>query len=259
MEFSNRYIVLFTIVVSLVCAFGVSSMAVALKEPQAVNRELDRKANVLRVAGLLPPGEKLTKERSDELFKDIVEKVIDRTTGEVLEGVDPRSVNPFPDSKDPSKSDPVPSAYRLTQVAGMPKRLLIYEVNAPGHECLILPIWGNGLWSTLFGYLAVAKDASRTLGITYYQHAETPGLGGEVDSVGFKKQFSDGKQLYDEAGRPLISVVKAGTSVDDKKHFQVDGLSGATITGNGVHAMLQLWLSEHGYGKYLQARRTNGT
>jgi Na+-transporting NADH:ubiquinone oxidoreductase subunit C len=47
--------------------------------------------------------------------------------------------------------------------------------------------------------------------------------------------------------------------VDDKKHFQVDGLSGATITGNGVHFMLQLWLSEHGYGKYLQARRPNGT
>jgi Na+-transporting NADH:ubiquinone oxidoreductase subunit C len=136
---------------------------------------------------------------------------------------------------------------------------VIYEVNTEGHECLILPIWGNGLWSTLYGYLAVTKDASRTLGITYYQHAETPGLGGEVDSASFKGQFQAGKQLYDPSGKPIITVVKAGTGVDDKKHFQVDGLSGATITGNGVNAMLKLWLSEYGYGKYLLNLRQSGT
>jgi len=87
------------------------------------------------------------------------------------------------------------------------------------------------------------------MGITYYEHGETPGLGGEVDNPAWKAQWV-GKDAYDDEGQPRVTVVKAGTVTD--AGYQVDGMSGATITSNGVSAMIELWLGEHGYGKFLR-------
>lgn len=253
MEFSNRYVIFFTVLLSLVCAFGVSTSAVMLKSRQEANQLLDRQANILRVAGLIEPGAKVTAEEAATFFESINTVVIDRETGEPTD-IDPVSFDAHAESKVEETSKEVPDPHGRTQVSGLPDHLLVYEVQTPGKECYVIQIWGNGLWSTLFGYMALSSDLQNVVGITYYEHGETPGLGGEVDNPNWKALWP-GKRAFDEQGQPLVEVVKAGAVAPNKADWQIDGMSGATITTNGVSWMVQLWLGDYGYGPYFDRIR----
>jgi len=113
---------------------------------------------------------------------------------------------------------------------------------------VVLPVYGKGLWSTLYGYLALKKDIETVQGLTFYEHGETPGLGGEVDNANWKAQWV-GRQVYDETGTPALGVSKGPAPEEDP--FLVDGLSGATITSIGVSNLVQYWVSDEAYGSYL--------
>ena len=109
------------------------------------------------------------------------------------------------------------------------------------------------LWSTLYGFLALDARTFEIQGITFYQHGETPGLGGEIDNPKWKALWP-GKRAFDENMNPVIEVVKGQASADN----EVDGLSGATMTSRGVTNLLRFWLGENGYGPYLKWFRTAG-
>ena len=137
----------------------------------------------------------------------------------------------------------------------VPKNALVYEVLKDGQvDEIILPIEGKGLWSVLYGYIALAPDGNSVRGITFYEHGETPGLGGEVDNPRWKALWP-GRKVYDERGRVQIMVKKgpAGPAESDPHH--VDGLSGATLTSRGVTNMLRFWLGEQGFGTFLDHYR----
>src|SRR5690606_36265681 len=129
---------------------------------------------------------------------------------------------------------------------------VVYLVNdQDGLQKVILPIKGYGLWSTLYGFLALETDANTVVGLVFYEHAETPGLGGEVDNPNWRAKWV-GKEVYDNSGNVAISVLKG--SVDEssaRAKYLVDGLSGATLTARGVHNMLHFWLGENGYKSFL--------
>lgn len=256
MDFSNRYILIFSLVLCLACSMAVSLLAVGLKERQDANKLLDRRTNVLGVAGLIEAGEKPTAEEVATLFEEIETLVIDRRSGEILSDVDADTVDPLKEAKDPAISTETPKAFaKSTQVKRLPDRLVAYRVNAEGHECLVFPIHGNGLWSTLYGFLAVKPDLEYVAGITYYEHGETPGLGGEVENPRWKGQWP-GKRLLDAEGNVVLSVVKAGAVQDEQT--EIDGMSGATITSRSVSSMIELWLGDEGYGPFLdQLRKVN--
>ena len=126
----------------------------------------------------------------------------------------------------------------------------VYAVKADDGSirCYILPIHGYGLWSTLYGFIAIEPDAQTVYGLGFYDHAETPGLGGEVDNPKWKAQWP-GKKLYNEQGELAIEVVKSG-QVKDPEH-QVDGLAGASLTTMGVSHLVRFWMSEAGFGPFL--------
>ena len=116
---------------------------------------------------------------------------------------------------------------------------------------VVIPIHGYGLWSTLYGFLALESDLQTISGITFYEHGETAGLGGEVDNPAWKSQWQ-GKTLY-EAGEVRLEVLKGTVnpaSADAK--YQVDGLSGATLTSRGVNNLISYWMGEDGFGPVLQ-------
>ena len=117
----------------------------------------------------------------------------------------------------------------------------------PSQDQIILPIRGRGLWSTLWGYIALSKDANTIHGITFYQHRETPGLGGEVDNPRWKAQWR-GKQAIRD-GEVVLQVMRWGQVTDPSR--QIDGLAGATITTAGVDRLVRFWLGDQGFGKYL--------
>ena len=138
----------------------------------------------------------------------------------------------------------------------VPDEALIYEVMKDDQlKSIIIPIEGYGLWSTLYGYLAIAPDLTTILGITYYDQKETAGLGGEVENPAWKAKWV-GRKAFDERGRIKIAVNKGPAGPPDEDPYRVDGLSGATITSRGVTNMLHFWLGQEGFGSYLSRLRS---
>jgi Na+-transporting NADH:ubiquinone oxidoreductase subunit C len=224
---------------------------VVLRARQEVNAELDRRKNVLAAAGALDPDEDVTRETIEERFAAFQVAAVDLRTGQEdpsfkVAGYDARRA-----LGDPARSRPAPP--NDAQIARVPNHLLVYKQrSAEGAlELLVLPVEGKGLWSTMYGFLALGPDLQTIRGLTFYQHGETPGLGGEVDNPRWKALWT-GRRAFDDRGTPVIEVTRgrAGPAATDP--HRVDGLAGATITSRGVTEMLQFWLGPAGYGPYLQ-------
>ncbi len=257
-------------VLCVVCSLVVSVAAVGLKDKQEENKLLDRQKNILDAAGLSygeygKPASELSRDQIDELYSWVSEELVDLQTGEfVTEEMDPANYDPREAAEREADSIPITDPEYDPGVARREKIAKIYKVSKPGSESfqqLVLPVYGKGLWSTLYGYLALRSDLKTIQGLTFYQHAETPGLGGEVDNPAWKSQW-EGQQLYDEEGVPAALVYKG--SAPDGNPYAVDGLSGATITARGVTNLLRYWASEDGYGVFLdnvrnQQRETAGS
>ena len=230
--------------VCLVCAIVVSTAAVALRPLQEANRVLDRQVNILRAADMYEPGMDV-----QAAFETIERRFVNIETGEEVE---------MPDSYDQRRAsrDPEQSRRLSDDPASIRRQAKVAEVYLARTEQgelnrIILPVHGYGLWSTMYGFLALEPDARTVAGIGFYEHGETPGLGGEIDNPRWQQNW-EGKKLFDDDGNVAIQVIKgtvdAGTA--DREH-KVDGLSGATLTANGVSYMVRFWVGEQGFGPYL--------
>ena len=254
---SVAYTFIFATVVCLFFSVIVSSAAVSLKEQQEANAVLDRQKKVLAVTGLMPAGESWTADKIESTFNDKIKaKVIDLKTGEYVDGVDAAAYDQQKASRDPERSIEAPD--NRAKVGRIPHHALVYHLVADGNvDMLVLPVEGKGLWSTLYGYLALDKDVNTVRGLTLYQHAETPGLGGEVDNPKWKSLWPN-RKVYDENGKVKIAVIKGTAGSPEEDPYNVDGLSGATITANGVSYLLQFWLSQDAFGPYLSKFKQQG-
>jgi len=254
MQHSTSYIVGFAVTICLVCALFVAGSAVGLRERQEANILLDRQKKVLTVAGLMEDGANLPREEIVATFEaSILQKVIDLKTGVLNEDVDVAAFDQQQEARNPETSSTAPE--NKSKVRRLPNNALVFDVVENGElKALILPIEGYGLWGTLYGYIALAPDARTIVGITFYQHKETPGLGGEVDNPRWKAQWP-GRLAFDDRGNPAIGVKKGVAGSIEEDPYNVDGLSGATITSRGVTALVRFWLGENGFGPYLASYR----
>lgn len=248
MRHSAAYTILFAGAVCIVCAVLVSTSAVSLSGRQQLNAQLDKQKNVLYAAGLADPSEPLGRGEILKRFENIRAIVIDLASGEETD-IDPATFDQAKAAADPEAGREAPA--NRSAIKRIPRHALVYHVMRNGEAAMcVIPIEGYGLWSTLYGFLAVGRDGNTIRGLTFYQHGETPGLGGEVDNPKWKALWP-GRLIYDQAGNPAIRVVKGRAGNPREAPHRVDGLSGATITGNGVSMMLEFWLGEHGFRKYL--------
>jgi Na+-transporting NADH:ubiquinone oxidoreductase subunit C len=210
--------------VSLVCSSFVASAAVLLKPRQVANALLDMRRNILDVAGLFDPEGDV-----NEIYESIERRVVDLESGAYVEAIDPEA---------------------------NPERAIVYLVRQDEElSKIILPVSGYGLWSTLYGFLALEADGNTVADITFYAHGETPGLGDFISKPAWRELWR-GKRVFDESGNLMIEVVKGRVPTDDPlADYHVDGVSGATLTGNGVTKLLQHRLGDDGYGPYLRNLR----
>ncbi|CAA6816894.1 MAG: Na(+)-translocating NADH-quinone reductase subunit C (EC [uncultured Thiotrichaceae bacterium] len=238
----------------LVCSILVSGAAVVLKPLQDANKAFDKKKNILQIAGLMEEGKSV-----DELFKQIEPRVIDMATGEYVEGIDPVTYDQRKAANDPKQNIVLTAEQDIAGIKRRAKYTSVYLVkNGDQVKSIILPIHGYGLWSTLYGFLALEPDARTVVGLGFYAHAETPGLGGEVDNPQWRGKWV-GKQVYGPDNDVIIRVIKGAVGPDTPDAYaKVDGLSGATLTARGVENMLHYWLSEQGFSKYLSNIRSKG-
>ena len=238
-------------VLCVCCSILVAGSAVSLKPLQDANKALDIKKNMLLASGLLTDSH-ADKETILRIYEKINPKVVDLETGELLENP-PESFDQRKAAKDPEQNTSIAKEADIAGIKTRSKLAQIYEVVEDGTvSMLIFPVHGKGLWSTLYGFIALAPDFTTIKGLGFYEHAETPGLGGEVDNPSWKAQWV-GKKAFDENFDPEIEVVKGTVApTDPEKEYKVDGLSGATITSNGVTNLVQYWLGQDGFGPYIK-------
>jgi len=236
--------------ICVVCGALVASAAVQLKDRQTENKILDKQKQVLEVSGIVESASTVNPAETKQLFGDNVEAhIIDLKTGTFVEGVDAVSFDQQKAKKDPAVSSEAPA--NGAKVKRLPNQAKIYHImKGDKVDSVVIPIEGYGLWSTLYGFLALDADTKTVRGITFYEHAETPGLGGEVDNPLWKAKWP-GRIAFDAQWKPVIAVEKGAHGPPDKDPHGIDALSGATITSNGVTNLVQFWLGEHGFGPYL--------
>ena len=246
--------------VCLVCSVLVSGAAVSLRPTQAVNKALDKKRNILMAAGLIKADEVVAGAQIEERYQKIKPLVVDLASGDYVDDIDPLAYDQRRAAKDPALSVAISPDKDPASVKRRALRASVYLVEQKGKiKKVILPVHGLGLWSTLYGFVALdAKDINTIRGLVYYEHAETPGLGGEIDNPSWKALW-DGKQAFGEDGSIRISVIKGKVASErPEAKYQVDGLSGATITARGVENMLHYWLSAEGFGPYIDRLKEQG-
>ena len=212
---SNRYTILFTASLTVILGLFISIASGSLKTMQELNIENDSKKNILVSLGYKESADKRwTPDDIQSIFKKNIRSLVVDKMGNVI---DNNQINNEPDfnvNYYPIYTD---------QENGVTKGYAI-------------PISGKGLWSTLYGYFAIEPDGITAKGITFYAHKETPGLGGEVEKPWFQKNFI-GKKFINESGKLIgIEVVKGKS--DPENLYQVDGISGATVTSKGVEKFL---------------------
>ena len=256
---SPRYTFIFATVMCVVCAALVSVAAVSLQPMQKANARLYMEKNVLVAAGLVKPGEDVTLADVERIFKsDIQVRLVDLATGELVpdEGGNARNYD-----QRAARSDPAASRVAPANDAGLkrlPKRGIVYFVMRDGKvDQMVISVEGLGMWGTIYGFLALDKDANTVRGITYYDHRETPGLGGEIGNPAWQALWR-GRKGYDDQWNTRITVIKGPAGAPDTDPLRVDGLSGATITSNAVTRLMRFWLSGEGYGRFLTRFREKG-
>ena len=240
------------IAVCIVCSVLVSGAAVMLQPVQRVNELRIKQRQILQSAGLYERGRDVV-----EQFSAVTPRMIDLETGAYLEVSEPLAFDIIKASRDAALSAAVPEKLDVAKIRRRPQRMPVYLVERAGViETVVLPVHGYGLWSTMYGFLALDGSGRTVKGISFYQHAETPGLGAEIDNPAWQRLWA-GKQALAADGAVLLEVVK-GTPRGDEAAWQVDGIAGATITARGVSHLVRYWLSAQGYGPYLARLRAAG-
>ena len=232
----------------LICAIFVAASAVGLRPKQAENKLLDAQKNILIATGMLN-GEDI----KSQFEKHVQVRLVNLDTGEFVDQ-DPLTYDYRKMMKDPAGSDMLDEKEDPAKIKSRAKVAPVYLAYVDGVESknvsyVVLPIHGYGLWSTMHGFLALDKDGNTIKGLNYYEHGETPGLGGEIQNPKWVAQFV-GKKLLDESGHPAIKILKPGNA-NPAAASEVDGLSGATLTSNGVQNTFTFWSGAKGFAPFL--------
>lgn len=238
--------------VSLVCSVLVSATAVSLQERQEDNRAGSTLRTILDDLDLI---------REDELIARARERtepvIVELATGEIVpeerydETLNLEDFNIDVLAAHPDYGREVPAEKDFARLVRTPRFMKIYVVRereGDAVEKYALPIYGRGLYSMMHGVIALKPDLRTVDSITFTEHGETPGLGGEIENPAWKRSWR-GKEALGDDGEVIIEVLTG--AVDPSRpeaNRQIDGLTGATFTTRGVDQLVKFWLGEEGYG-----------
>ena len=256
---SIRHTVTVALVLCVVCSVIVSTAAVVLKPRQEANKLLDRNRNILTAAGMFDEGEH-GRDDIARLFAEFKVRAVNLDSGMFAQddelaaaGIDLEAYNQRAAARDVNLSMVLSAEDDSASIKRRARYALVYVLEKQDHiDRVVLPIHGYGLWGTLYGFIALKGDGQTVVGLGFYEHKETPGLGAEVDNPRWKSLWP-GKEVYDQRGGVAVRVVK-GKANPDSVH-DVDGLSGATLTSQGVDNMMRFWMGDLGFGPFLSRLR----
>lgn len=248
-EFGPLRTALVAVTVCLVCSLLVSTTAVLLRPRQAANRERERQERILEIVARQPGLEDLFAELGGA---SVESRVVELETGAYADWIDPQSFDQRRAALDPLQSIALPPERDL---AGIGRRALyatVYLVQRDARiELVILPVHGQGYASTLYGYIGLAADGNTVRGLSFHEHGETPGLGADIEDPDWLAIWT-GKRVRDDRGQLRIGVAADDVYPESPDYpYAVDGITGATKTGDGVTKLLRFWLGEDGFAPFL--------
>ena len=266
---SMKQILAVSLLVCFACSVVVSAAAVLFKPQRLANAHVDRCEKILQAAGLLEAGQRLSAAEVFARFEQFEPRLADLQAGRLLSlleakdlGIDPATFDQRRAAKDPSMSKSLGSAEDIASISRRARYSTVYLLrDGEDIQKAVIPVHGYGLWSILYGFVALEADMNTVSGITFFEHGETAGLGGEVDNPAWKAHWQ-GKRLYaaDGTGAPgervALRVVKGKVSPTSPAAIhEIDGLSGATLTSRGVENLIAYWLGAEGFGPILSNLR----
>ena len=223
---SNSYTIIYSVIIVVIVAFLLAFVFQALKPMQDANVALDKKKQILNSLNIRD----LNDAQADAKYKEVVvaDRVIDEKGKVLLPGTTGGENAGFKlDSKDYKEG-----------------KLALYICRVDGETKYVIPVYGMGLWGPISGYIALNADKSTVYGVYFNHESETAGLGAEIkDNKAWQEKFQ-GKKLFKNGDDKTIAL-SVEKKVEDPT-TQVDAVTGATLTSNGVRDMLHEAL-----GKYL--------
>ncbi|KAA6343401.1 Na+-transporting NADH:ubiquinone oxidoreductase subunit C [termite gut metagenome] len=219
---SNSYTIIYASVIVVIVAFVLAFTSSALKDRQEKNVELDKMKQILSALNVDIKGQDTQALYAKYVKQDIIINSEGTKTGE--EG-----------------------GFNLVLKEELNKKLserklAIYVCDIDGQTKYVLPLYGQGLWGPIWGYVGLNEDKNTIFGVYFSHQGETPGLGAEIATKAFQNNFL-GKQITRNGVLTSVAVVKPGKSVNDRDY--VDGISGGTITSKAVDNMMSNSLSQY--------------
>jgi Na+-transporting NADH:ubiquinone oxidoreductase subunit C len=242
--------VLVTLAVCALCSAAIASAVTWLRPYQQAHRDADRSGRVQQVVEAVPGLETALGPLGTARLEA---RAVELATGEYAPAIDPDLFDPREAAQDPDASVALLSERDVAGIGRRARHAVVFEVrDAQGLRLVVLPVHGSGYLSTLHGYLALDPDTRTVRGLDFYEHAETPGLGSEIESPEWRAQWA-GKRIRDELGRVRLGVARTRIEPGDPESaYLVDGISGATKTCDGVTGLLRFWLGPDGFAPYLE-------
>ena len=245
--------ILTALVVAVACALVVSYSAVTLRPLYLANIEAERHARLESILTALPEG------MGEVDISDVQARVVELDTGAYADDVDAATFDPDKAIQDVNQSIAIPPERDSAGIKRRAHHAVVYIVHdgSGAQRALILPVYGSGYQSTLYGFLALTADTQTVLGLKFYEQNDTPGIGARIQDPGWEALWP-GKAVYDDTGKLRLGVARGQIPPSSEEaEFMVDGVSGATRTSLGVNELVRFWLGDYGFGPYLEIQRNN--
>ncbi len=241
------------LILGLTAGILVTATSVLLKPTQIANQERAQQRILLEIIAREPGIKALIDTAA---ASQITPRIVELGTGSYLTHVRPESFDPAAALRDESQSVAIPPDQDVANIKRRAKHALVFQVTTKtSGNFVIVPIYGKGYASTLYGYLGIDAAENQVVGLNFYDHNETPGLGAQINDPAWLNQWR-GKKIWDSEGTVRLGIaLRSLTATNPSAEYTVDGISGATRTSRGVHRLMQYWLGDHGFGRYLKSLR----
>jgi len=239
-----------------VCSLLVSTSAVLLRPYQQQNRAAERARLIREILGDVPGLEEIVEGLGSVRVET---RLVELESGAFVEDGDPDAFDARAAAEDPERSRAVPPERDIAGLGRVAREAAVHLVlEGASVKLVVLPVHGEGFASTLYGYLALDGDLNWIRSLVFFEHEETPGLGAQIEDPRWLAKWR-GKRVRDAQGRIRIRVVTGAIapSAPDAV-YEVDGITGATYTSNGVTNLLRFWLGEDGFGPFLRRLEVYG-
>ncbi|NNK32897.1 MAG: Na(+)-translocating NADH-quinone reductase subunit C, partial [Xanthomonadales bacterium] len=242
---------------ALVCSSLVSAAVVVLRPIQLENQLLERSRHIVQLSGLVADGE----TGDDEMlaaYRALDRRILDIDAGRFEGDYDADTFDMRRAANDPELSVAVPANLDRAALGRRSRFAPVYIVwGEDALERVVLPVSGNGMWSMLYGFIALESDLNTIAGMTFYEQNETPGLGDRITQPEWLAQWQ-GRQILDSRGEQRFRVGEGRIDPDsDLARHEVDALTGATVTADAVTGLITYWFGDHGFAGLLEEWREN--